>query len=179
VRVLAYCLMSNHVHFVVIPERAESLAVLFARANGRFAQATNIERGRCGHLWQARFHSCAMSESHLWIGLRYVEENLCRAGMVASAADYRWSSAAVHLNGARDRSGILDLDFWAKAGGVATWREMFAAPGVSERVTEFRNCTYSGRPFGEARFVEAMEERFGRKWRRPSEPPEAAIVQFA
>ncbi len=97
VQVLAYCLMSNHVHFIVVPEREDSLSVLFGRANGRFAQALNIERGRCGHLWQARFFSCPMSETHLWIGLRYVEENPCRAGLVESAAEYRWSSAAAHL----------------------------------------------------------------------------------
>jgi putative transposase len=48
VRVLAYCLMTNHVHFIVIPDREDSLAVLFGRANGRFAQATHIERGRFG-----------------------------------------------------------------------------------------------------------------------------------
>ena len=35
VRVLAYALMSNHVHLVVIPERADSLAVLFRRLHGR------------------------------------------------------------------------------------------------------------------------------------------------
>ena len=52
VQVLAYCLMTNHVHFVVVPEREDSLSVLFGRANGRYAQAVNIRKGRCGHLWQ-------------------------------------------------------------------------------------------------------------------------------
>jgi len=179
VRVLAYCLMSNHVHFIVVPEREDSLAVLFGRANGRFAQAVNIERGRCGHLWQARFHSCPMSETHLWAGLRYVEENPCRAGMVAAAADYRWSSAAAHLTGARDRSGILDLRFWEQAGGVDTWAEMFAAPWGEARVAELRRCTYAGRPFGEEVFVEAMEERFARKWRRGRGRAASEIGGFA
>jgi putative transposase len=82
VRVLAFCLMTNHVHFLVVPEREDSLAVLFGRANGRYAQALNIRRGRCGHLWQARFHSCPMSPAHLEVGLRYVEANPCRAGIV-------------------------------------------------------------------------------------------------
>jgi putative transposase len=68
VRVLAFCLMTNHVHFLVVPEREDSLAVLFGRANGRYAQALNIRRGRCGHLWQARFHSCPMSPAHLEVG---------------------------------------------------------------------------------------------------------------
>jgi putative transposase len=44
IRVLAYCLMTNHVHFVVIPEREDSLPLLFGRANGRYAPAVNIRK---------------------------------------------------------------------------------------------------------------------------------------
>ena len=33
--------MSNHVHLVVVPERADSLAVLFRRVHGAYAQAVN------------------------------------------------------------------------------------------------------------------------------------------
>ena len=46
VRILAYCLMTNHVHLVVVPERADSLAVLFRRVHGSYAQALNTRRGR-------------------------------------------------------------------------------------------------------------------------------------
>jgi putative transposase len=166
VRVLAYCLMTNHVHFVVIPEREDSLALLFGRANGRYAQAVYIRKGRSGHLWQARYHSCVMSEAHLWIGLRYVEENPCRAGLVREVADYRWSSAAVHLLGQADGSRVLDLEFWERAGGAATWAEMHAAEGRQEQLAALRKCTYAGRPFGDEAFVTAMEEKFQRKWRR-------------
>ncbi len=62
--------MSNHVHLVVIPERADSLAVLFRRVHGAYSQALNPRRRRTGHLWQNRFYSCPMAGSHLWIGLR-------------------------------------------------------------------------------------------------------------
>jgi putative transposase len=101
VRVLAYCLMTNHVHFGAVPEREDSLALLFGRANGRYAQALNIRKGRSGHLWQARFHSCVLADTHLGIALLYVEDNPCRAGMVQTPAEYRWSSSAVHLLGVR------------------------------------------------------------------------------
>lgn len=138
-RVLAYCLMINHVHFVVIPSREDSLAILFGRANGRYAQALNIRKGRTGHLWQARFHSCPMSErSHFWIGLRYVEANPCRANMVTSPADYPWSSAAVHLSGAPDRTRILDLDFWERAGGTTTWADLHSRNLSPDQVRDLR-----------------------------------------
>jgi len=45
VRILAYCLMRNHVHFVAVPQREDSLAVLFGRANGRYAAGTCGRRG--------------------------------------------------------------------------------------------------------------------------------------
>jgi putative transposase len=156
----------EEVHFVVIPEREDSLALLFGRANGRYAQAINIRKGRSGHLWQARYHSCVMSESHFWIGLRYVEANPCRAGLVREAADYRWSSAAAHLLDTPDRSRVLDLEFWERAGGAATWADLHATEDRKEQLIALRKCTYAGRPFGDEAFVAAMEGQFQRKWRR-------------
>lgn len=115
VSVLAYCLMTNHIHVIAVPRREDSLAVLLGRVNGRYAQAVNIHKGRTGHLWQARYYSCALAEERLWIALQYVENNPCRAGMVAQPADYRSSSAAAHLLGVRGRSRALDVDFFERA----------------------------------------------------------------
>ena len=99
VRALAFCLMENHVHWVVIPEREDSLAVLFRRVHGRYAQYGNARRRRSGHLWQNRYYCCPLAATHLWTALRYVEWNPIRAGLVREAADYRWSSAAAHCAG--------------------------------------------------------------------------------
>ena len=44
VRILGWCLMTNHVHWVVVPEWEDSLAVLFRRVNGRYAQYLNAGR---------------------------------------------------------------------------------------------------------------------------------------
>jgi putative transposase len=166
VRVLAYCLMSNHVHWVVVPERADSLAVLFRRVHGAYAQAINAGMGRSGHLWQNRFYSCPLSGAHLWVALRYVEANPVRAGLVGRAEEYRWSSAAAHLGDGRDGAGVLDADFWERSGGSATWREMHTAREQEDQVHLLRRCTYAGRPFGEESFVVQMEEQFQRHWRR-------------
>ncbi|HEV2199900.1 MAG TPA: transposase [Bryobacteraceae bacterium] len=165
-RVLAYCLMSNHVHLVVVPERADSLAVLFRRVHGRYSQYLNTRRRRSGHLWQQRYFSCPLSASHLWIALRYVEQNPCRAHLVAAAADYQWSSARAHLGLGADKTKLLDHDFWKRAGGLETWREMHDASDAPDRVLLLRRCTYAGRPFGDEEFVGRLEERFQRNWRR-------------
>jgi putative transposase len=165
VRVLGYCLMSNHVHFVVVPECADGLGVLFRRVHGRYAQYLNVKKQRTGHLWQNRFYSCALSEQHLWTALKYVEENPVRAGMVAEAAAYRWSSAGAHLCG-KDESGALDVDFWRESGGRERWEALLATPESEVRLRLLRRCTYAGRPFGEEDFLARMEERFQRSWRR-------------
>jgi hypothetical protein len=67
--------------------------------------------------------------------------------MVKSPAEYRWSSAAAHLGVGPDRSGLLDMDYWHKAGGPETWRDLHDAPANPDRVTLLRKCTYAGRPF--------------------------------
>ena len=52
------------------------------RRPGQTQNRSAIGRVRSGHLWQKRFFSCAMEESHLWSAIRYVELNPVRAGLV-------------------------------------------------------------------------------------------------
>jgi putative transposase len=150
----------------MIPERGDSLAVLFRRVHGAYAQAVNAGLGRSGHLWQNRFYSCPLSGAHLWVALRYVEANPVRAGLAVRAEEYLWSSAAAHLGAGRDGAGVLDGEFWERSGGSATWREMHAAAEQEDQVHLLRRCTYAGRPFGEESFVVQMEGLFQRQWRR-------------
>ncbi|MGA3203014.1 MAG: transposase [Bryobacteraceae bacterium] len=165
-RVLTYCLMTNHVHLIVVPEEVDSLAVLFRRVHGRYSQYLNTRRHRSGHLWQARYYSCPLSGNHLWIALRYVEQNPCRAYLAGNPEQYRWSGAEAHLVTGIDTSRVLDMEFWRRAGGTDTWAEMHSAKNSSDSITLLRRCTYAGRPFGEAAFVERLEARFQRVWRR-------------
>jgi putative transposase len=166
VRVLAWCLMDNHVHWIVIPDQEDSLAVLFRRVHGRYAQMVNARRRRTGHLWQSRFFSCPLEGNHLRRALAYVERNPVRAGLAARPEDYRWSSAAAHLGLRRDREGLLDWDCWRELGGAQAWRELLMTPDDLAQLRVLRRCTYAGRPYGGEEFLRAMEERFGRKWRR-------------
>ena len=84
-RVLAWCLMTNHVHLVLVPGREDSLEILLRRLHGRYAQMVNARRLRSGHLWQNRFFSCPLSADHLRRVLAYVERNPVRAGLVGGS----------------------------------------------------------------------------------------------
>ncbi len=65
--------MDNHVHFIVIPQNEDALAKTFSLTHMSYSQYYNRRVGRIGHLWQGQFYSCAMSEEHLKMALRYVE----------------------------------------------------------------------------------------------------------
>jgi len=53
---LGYCLMSNHVHLVVIPHKPEALARALKNAHGRYAAYWNGAHASSGHAWQGRFY---------------------------------------------------------------------------------------------------------------------------
>jgi len=93
---LGYCLMSNHIHLIVIPQQPDSLAVALKQVHGRFAAYFNASHQSSGHVWQGRYYSCPLDTPHLWAGLRYTELNPVRAGLVAEPEAFRCSSAAKH-----------------------------------------------------------------------------------
>jgi len=184
-RLLAWCLMTNHVHFIAVPERPDSLSVLLRRVHGRYAQYYNVRAGRTGHLWQNRFFACALEASHLWTALAYVERHPVRAAMVRAAEDDPWSSAAAHLTG-EDPGALLDMEWWRRE-APPHWREVLnGSPLQADQEAELRACTYAGRPYGSKIFLSEMSTRFGRQWDRPQQtssesedaPPENQLSLF-
>jgi putative transposase len=59
---LGYCLMSNHIHLIVVPRRPESLSHSLRQAHGRYAAYWNARHSSSGHVWQGRFYSCPLDE---------------------------------------------------------------------------------------------------------------------
>jgi putative transposase len=160
VEVLAYCLMPNHVHLVLVPSEADGLRCAIAESHRRYAASINRRHGWRGHLWQERFHSCPLQEDHLLAAVRYVELNPVRAQLVKAAQDWRWSSAPAHLSGQADELVSATLPTALAAAGP--WREFLSA-GVSDAVAErLRRHLRNGRPFGGEDFVAELEARTAR-----------------
>ena len=107
VSVIGYCLMSNHVHLIVIPSTADGLAQALKQTHGRYATYWNTVYRASGHVWQGRYYSCPLDEPHLWEALRYAELNPLRAGMVAKPESWSWSSAASHCGTKAAMNGYL------------------------------------------------------------------------
>jgi len=159
---IGYCLMSNHVHLVMVPHQPDALAAMLKHTHGRYAAYWNAKYGSSGHVWQGRFYSCPLDRPHLWEALRYVELNPVRAGLVFGAESWRWSSAAIHC-GATAAGDWLDMEAWGARWNAASWREYLrAAPGESE-ITAIRQSTHTGRPLGKEDFVRDLEQRTQRR----------------
>lgn len=156
----AWCMMTNHVHLIVVPREAESLRRGLGLAHQRYAAAVNARHQWTGHLWANRFFSTVLDNSHCWQAVKYVELNPVRAGLVERAEDYRWSSARSH-------GGLLSSDPLLSTespfpGPITNWLGWLSA-GLDEAVSDrVRACTYTGRPCGSAEFSRSLEARLGR-----------------
>ena len=174
---LGYCLMSNHTHLIAVPRTAQALAQTLKHTHGRYASYWNARQCSSGHVWQGRFYSCPLDESHLWSALRYAELNPVRAGMVPVAELWPWSSASAHCGTSSET--MLAMDLWRQRWTTAKWTEFLAAGESQTDLAALRQCTHTGRPLGTTDFVASLEQstlrslapRMGGRPKRPSTDP--------
>jgi putative transposase len=159
VAVWSYCLMPNHVHLILVPDRAEALGRALGETHRRYSTVINARLRVTGHLFQSRFGSVVMDEDHLMTAARYVALNPVRARFVRRAEDWRWSSARAHLAGGEDglvRVGPL-LD---RCGG--RFADLIEEPPPPDAVSALRASETIGRPLGSPAFLDALAARTGR-----------------
>lgn len=156
-RVWAWCLMTNHVHLVVVPAQPHALARAIGEAHRRYTRSINFREGVRGHLFQERFHSFPIqTDRYLLTVVRYVEQNPVRARLVRRAVDYPWSSARHHVTGEPDRL-VTDSPI---RGMVADWGRLLQQE--EEALETVRRHVRTGRPWGTERWVNTLEQRVGR-----------------
>ncbi|MCC6698805.1 MAG: transposase [Candidatus Hydrogenedentes bacterium] len=164
VRVLGYCLLPNHVHFVAVPAREDSLNLAVGRTHLKYAQYINRLYDRSGHLWQGRFQSCALDDAYTVAAMRYIESNPVRAKITRVPWTYRWSSAAAHC-GAPDTSGLLDLRMWKSYVKGTIWKDVIAQQDEEEALIALRRNTQTGYPLGHASVIGRLERALDRRLR--------------
>jgi len=157
VEIWAYCLMTNHIHMVAVPEEADSLSRGIGEAHRRYTRMINFRKGWRGYLWQGRFASFPMDEQYLYAAVRYIELNPVRAGIVENPLEYEWSSARAHAQGEQDilltQTEVLDTSKW----------EEFLQGEISEEEYEaIRKHENTGRPLGSENFITKLEKQLGR-----------------
>ncbi len=158
--IFAYCLMDNHVHFIVIPREEDSLAKVFSISHMRYSQYFNKKKNISGHLWQGRFYSCVLDEGYLLAALRYVERNPVRAGIVRKPWRWKWSSAGVHVG---QGDGVINLENITTLIDTTAeeWKEYIDLDENEEEVEDIRKHTLLGRPLGTKDFIAQLGKRIG------------------
>src|SRR5208283_3997593 len=144
--VMAYCLMSNHVHLLIRPLSEESLSKTMQGTTLCYSQYANRKYGRSGRLWESRYHSCIVDhEKYLWAVARYIEQNPVRAGMVKKTEEYPYSSARAHVKGIKD--GVLGEELFSEE-QRGDYVQLLRTGMRDEEIGAVRYHTRSGRPLG-------------------------------
>jgi len=155
--VLAYCLMPNHVHLLLVPTHEDGLRAAIAEAHRRYTRHVNAREGWRGHLWQERFHSFVMDDAHLAAALPYVEMNPVQAGLCKHAEDWPWSSAHARRNGKPDP--LVDGQRLAQ---LHPGQDQVLTGETAPNRDTIRMHSRTGRPLGSDEFVARLEQAAGR-----------------
>ncbi len=166
-RIHAYVLMTNHVHLLITPDTERSISRTMQSLGCCYVRYFNTAYGRTGTLWEGRFRATLVdTDQYLLACYRYIEENPVRAGMVASPANYRWSSHHCNAAGTPDKL-VSPHDGYRALGASDAARQrayvgMFDAALPEETVCRIRDATNKAWVLGDDSFrarVEALVKR--------------------
>jgi len=167
---LSYCLMTNHVHLLIVPRReGDDLSRMMRVLAARQTRYVNRVEQRSGTLWEGRFKcSVVHSEQYLLACCRYIEMNPVRAGLVDYPEAYRWSSY-------QDRVGIRPPSFPLEPHplmlGVSVREEervrhyrAYVLQGIpAPELDLIRNAVRRNQLTGSASFRTQIEQKLGRR----------------
>jgi putative transposase len=146
------------------------MRLAIGKAHQCYTRRINLRERWLGHLWQGRFSSFVLGEDWLLAAVHYIERNPVKAGLVANATEWPWSSARAHVLGRED---VL-----VKAEGPIleyvppdSWEEFLSAPSRAEEVATLSRHGRTGRPLGDAGFVAHLEQLLGRPLARHKPGP--------
>jgi len=153
IRILSYCVMPTHWHFVVWPKTDSQVTDFF-----RWLAHTHAVRWRVshhtvgyGHLYQGRFKCFPVqNDGHLLTVCRYVEKNPLASNLVGRADQWRWSSLWTALHGDVKQKSILSD--WP-VDRPRNWNELVNRPLAEIELETIKTSLVRGRPLGEAQWV--------------------------
>jgi len=168
--VWAYCLLPNCVHLLMVPRDEDGLRAALGESHRRYTREINDRNGWRGFLWQGRFASFPMDETHLLACARFVESSPVQTKSARRPRDWQWSSARAHLAGRNDTL-VRVRPLLQRAGDWKT----FLSKALDEDERELiRSHASTGRPLGAPVFVRRIEKRLGRRLARQKPGPKPA-----
>ena len=178
----AYALMTNHVHLLLTPKKAESVPGLLISLGRRYVQYINTTYRRTGTLWDSRYKSSLIqAETYLLACMRYIELNPVRAAMVEDPAHYRWTS--YRANGLGHGGTLISPHpLYLALGRTAAmrleaYRALFRAHLDESAIDDIRLALNQNQPLGNSRFYSKIARMTGeRRQARPRGRPKSAKV---
>lgn len=153
-KVVSYCLMPNHVHLIVIPQKKQSLAQAIGETHRNYTTIINKREKWSGYLWQGRFLSHVLDERYLIAAARYILLNPVRASLAREARDYKWSSIKIHL--ADKKNSLIDDSLLQEI--ITDWHDFLEKAEDEDAFKQIRKHARTGRPLGGQRFVKELEK---------------------
>lgn len=167
VAVHGYVLMDDHVHLLLTPPDDAAVGRLMQSLGRRYVAAFNRRHGRSGSLWEGRFRATLLEKlPHLLGCLRYIEQNPVRAGKVAHAGDWPWSSAPHHLGRRRDPL-ITEPDVWWHLGNTpfdreTAWRARLEDVMGPREAQPYTDSVVKGWALGSGAFLAQLADKTAR-----------------
>lgn len=167
VAVHAYALLGSEVHLLATPGETESLARLMQSIGRRYVALFNHRHARRGTLWDGRFRNSILdSRSLLLAATLHIETLPVRAGLVADAPEWPWSSAGHHVGRRRDPL-LTDHALYWRLGNTPFDREQAHTRALHESQQgaedmRFGEAVAKAVALGPPGFVHRMAESLGR-----------------
>jgi putative transposase len=166
IKLYAYCLMDNHVHLIVVPEKKESFSEGIGKLHRQYTNTINSRQGWRGHLWQGRFASYPFDATYIADLTRFVERTPVRRGIVKCALDYPWSSASARVQNVNGCNlGIVEEI------ENQDWTKFLAKPDVISMKSRIKQHCATGRPLGDSCFIQTIEALIGRNFAKKKPGP--------
>jgi len=160
-RILSYCMMSTHWHFVAWPEHDGQLTDFFRWMTHTHAMRWRVSHRTVGygHLYQGRFKGFPVQQDeHLLSVCRYVERNALTAGMVTHAENWRWSSLWAREHEDHPLRAVLSA--WPVT-RPANWVRQVNEPLTEKEIEKMRQSLTRDRPFGNDTWTARSAARLG------------------
>jgi putative transposase len=176
----AYVLMTNHVHLLLTPKKADAVPRLLMSLGRRYVQYINRTYKRTGTLWDSRYKSSVVqADNYLLTCQRYIELNPVRAAMVEDPAHYRWTSYRANALGQANAHLTLHPVYLALGRGgkerQAAYRALFRTQLDCAAIDDIRLAVNQSQPLGNSRFLTRIEKVTGmRREARPRGRPRVA-----
>ena len=168
VQIHAYVLMSNHFHLLVTPQTDDGLPHLMQAVGRSYVRYFNGAQKRSGTLWEGRYKSTLIqTDRYLLACMAYIDLNPVRAGLLAQAGDYPWSSFG-HYTGQRLDKFITPHPLVWELGNTpfareAAYAELVQAGIGSVQQQALTDSAQRGWALGEPDFVADLQRRTERR----------------